>query len=201
LEAVRGALHDKRYNILGDFEREHATKEALLQVRHPTILHIATHGFFFSSQMTAGDMDPLGLEVSLLRSGLLFAGANRTLMHEELSDQADNGIMTSLEVAGLDLHGTTLVALSACETGLGERGSSGEVIGLRRSFHVAGAQKVLVSMWQVDDSATALLMKRFYSTWLNGEDPYQALRHAAQEIRKDYPDKPYFWAAFVLYGP
>jgi CHAT domain-containing protein len=201
LDAVSAALSKTSISLSGRYEGDHATKQALLQVAHPTILHLATHGFFLSSQGVAADTDQLGLELSLQRSGLLLAGANQTLQHPELMNSADNGIVSALEIAGLDLRGTELVVLSACDTGLGERGASGEVLGLRRSFHIAGAQRVIASMWQVDDSATATLMGAFYQFWLGGADPYVALKKAAQQVRRAHPNQAYYWAPFVLFGP
>jgi CHAT domain-containing protein len=99
----------------------------------------------------------------------------------------------------LDLQGTELVVLSACETGLGDRSMSGDLLGLRRAFHVAGAQAVLISMWQVNDPATAALMKSFYQYWLSNNDKYRALLLAARDVKAKYPD-PYYWAPFVLFG-
>lgn len=182
-------------------EQARATKSALLEVRHPAILHIATHGFFFPMDDIGADMDPVGLALSLQRSGLALAGANKTLAQPNGSAQTADGLVTALDVSMLDLHGTQLVTLSACETGLGQRSTSGEVLGLRRSFHIAGAERVMVSMWAVNTDAAAKLMTAFYANWIGqGEDPYIALRQAAKEIRKQHPE-PYYWAPFVLYGP
>jgi tetratricopeptide (TPR) repeat protein len=200
LKAVKLALSGSDYQVFGPFEHADASKQEVLSVSHPSVLHISTHGFFLPLDAIGADLDPLGLEISMQRSGLLLAGANRTLAGQSTTPE-NNGIVTAFETASLDLQGTDLVVLSACETGLGERSTAGEALGLRRSFHIAGAQRVLVSMWSVDDAATTELIRMFYENWLTlGEDPYQALRHAAKKVKAVNPD-PHLWAPFVLYGP
>jgi CHAT domain-containing protein len=200
LDAVYATLSASGYHVLGPFEHAAASKQEMLRISHPSVLHVSTHGFFMPLDTIGADLDPLGLEISMQRSGLLLAGANQTLAGRPSSAEND-GIVTAFEAAALDLRGTDLVVLSACETGLGERSTAGEALGLRRSFHIAGAERVLVSMWSVDDATTTELFRLFYENWLNGkEDPYQALRHAAQKVKRDNPD-PHLWAPFVLYGP
>jgi hypothetical protein len=106
----------------------------------------------------------------------------------------------STEVAHLDLVGTELVVLSACDTGLGDvRGGEG-VFGLQRAFIAAGAEAVLMSLWKVPDEHTLELMGLFYDKWLGGKSKRDAFAFAQQAMRKKYPDKPYLWAGFVLVG-
>jgi len=134
----------------------------------------------------------------LENSGLFFAGANLTLKGQ-VNQSGDNGVLTAFETLNLDLDGTELVVLSACDTGRGESSTADEVLGLRRSFQVAGAKGILMSMWSVDDEATTDLMKKFYQEWIANGDPYTALRKAALTI-KEHHLNPYYWAPFVLYG-
>jgi CHAT domain-containing protein len=120
----------------------------------------------------------------LILSGVVLAGANLPPKTDSLGlPTGDDGIMTAEEVVGLNLRGTRLVVLSACETGLG-RVSGGEgVMGLVRAFHLAGARNVVASLWKVDDDATAALMTLFYHRlWVENKPPIEALREAQLTI-------------------
>jgi CHAT domain-containing protein len=115
-------------------------------------------------------------------------------------------VLTALEAGNLDLTGTELVVLSACNTGQGEVPSSEGVFGLRRALEEAGAQSVMMSLWSVPDKETLELMKLFYAKWLGGMEKHEALKQAQLEMRQrvrsehDGHDLPYYWAAFVLVG-
>ncbi|MBM4345055.1 MAG: CHAT domain-containing protein [Deltaproteobacteria bacterium] len=167
-----------------------ATKQALAAARGPRFLHVATHGFFLGP----GKVTAAAAKVPLLRTGLLLAGFNR---HKS----ADDGVLTALEAASLDLQGTELAVLSACNTGVGEvRGGDG-VHGLRRALTIAGAQSVVLSLWAVDDLATRALMQAFYRAWKGGQPRAQALRTAQAAVRAEARWRhPFFWAAFVGSG-
>ncbi len=167
-----------------------ATKQALLATRGPKLLHVATHGFF----LAAGKATAVAAKMPLLRSGLLLAGFNR---HKSPND----GVLTALEVASLDLQGTELAVLSACNTGMGEvRGGDG-VHGLRRALAIAGAQSVVLSLWPVDDQATRALMEAFYRAWKGGQPKAEALRTAQAVVRANPKwQHPFYWAAFVGSG-
>lgn len=168
-----------------------ATEKSFTSRNHKRdyILHVSTHGFFHDSGSFTNPMQ---------NSGLLFANSQKYWANDSLvsSINDDDGILRADEIARLDLNGCRLVVLSACQTGLGEYNSEG-VYGLQRAFKLAGAQSILMSLWSVDDRATAELMTEFYNGLIAGKDPDDALTSAQRTLRaKGYsPDK---WAAFVL---
>lgn len=185
-------LLPKSKRFLGPLATEDALKR--FSGRSPVILHVATHGFFIpdsvATDSTKNSLDPL------FRSGLALAGANR-MWNSTVPMGAEDGILTAYEVANLDLSQTRLVVLSACETALGDlRGPEG-VFGLQRSFRLAGAEKLLMSLWPVDDDPTRQLMKSFYTYLKSGQEVRTAFRMAQRAIQKQFPD-PTIWAAFVL---
>src|SRR5205085_8000015 len=112
---------------------------------------------------------------------------------------AEDGLLTAEDVSGLDLSGTQLVVLSACETGLGEVHIGEGVFGLRRAFVLAGARAVVMSLWKVPDGPTHELMADLYGRLLAGEPVAEALRGAQLALRQRHPE-PYFWGAFVCLG-
>jgi CHAT domain-containing protein len=186
-----------------------ATETALKQVKKPKILHIATHGFFFSEEDVKTNDESLRIikikrskEITekqinpLLRSGLALSGAN--LLN---SDSGENGILTSLEVAGLDLWGTKLVVLSACDTGVGEVKSGDGVYGLRRALILSGAETQLISLWPVSDIGTRDLMSEYYRFLQMGEGRSEALRKVQLKMLKDPKrNHPFYWASFIPSG-
>jgi len=197
-----------------------AVEQTIKTKASPTVLHIATHGLFFSDQhsqqerssrhaleRSAGewaqiDQDsPHGaLENPLQRSGLALAGANRTLRHEGgLPAEAEDGILTAEDVTAMDLVDTELVVLSACETGLGKVVAGEGVYGLQRSFVLAGAKTLIMSLWKVPDKQTQELMAGFYRRVLDGVPRAEALRLAQRALREQYPE-PFYWAAFICLG-
>jgi len=131
-----------------------------------------------------------------MRSGLILAGANRAWEGADPIPGVEDGILTAYEVANTNLAGTDLVVLSACETGLGDIQGSEGVYGLQRSFKMAGAGYIIMSLWQVPDQQTVELMTLFYLNWLAGTGIREAFFKAQLEMRAKYD--PYFWAAFVL---
>jgi CHAT domain-containing protein len=140
-----------------------------------------------------------------LLTGLALAGANRGgAAPADIHSLRDDGIMTAIEVASLDLSKVELALLSACETGLGETAGGEGMIGLQRAFQVAGAKTVIASLWKVDDTATHKLMEQFYrNLWEHKMGKLEALQEAQKWLMKTeggrYRD-PYYWAAFVLSG-
>jgi CHAT domain-containing protein len=176
------------------FQELQANEENLKKLQNPDILHIATHGFFH-------DESEVEIKNPLLRSGLILAGAELAIK-KLLPDTQENGILTAQEVLGLDLENTELVALSACETGLGEIKNGEGVYGLQRAFLQAGAKSIIVSLWKVDDAATQEFMSSFYENWLVKKMPKtQAFTQAQQKIKSSEKYKePYYWGAFVMVG-
>jgi len=135
----------------------------------------------------------------MLRSGVALAGANTWLRELELPDKAGDGILTAEEVCNLNLAGTELVVVSACETGLGDIVSGEGVFGLRRSFVLAGARSLVISLWKVPDIQTKDLMIEFYTRLIRGEARSEALRQAKLSLRQQHAD-PFYWGAFVCQG-
>ena len=135
------------------------------------------------------------MENPLLRSGLALAGANRGPSGE------DDGVLTALEAAGLDLWGTRLVVLSACDTGVGDVKRGDGVYGLRRALVLAGAESQLISLWPVSDRSTRDLMVDYYQQLAQGEARGQALRRAQLRMVRDLGRAhPYYWASFIQSG-
>lgn len=175
-----------------------ATVTAVRQLKGPRVLHIATHGFFWpdpgSPSMPAG---PSGADDPLTRSGLVLAGANTP-------NASEDGLLTAAEVIGMDLDGTELVTLSACESGLGDVRSGEGVYGMQRALKAAGSRSTLLSLWKVGDQPTRSFMAAFYRRLRNGEGRADALAHTQAEFR-NHPTNSlyrhvYVWGAFQLSG-
>ena len=192
---------------------DQALEGVLKRMRSPRIIHVATHGFFLTSaedtaQTTrqrpgawqAGDTRPArALTDPMVRSGLALAGANTWLDGGELPPDAEDGILTAADVAGLDLTATELAVLSACETGLGEFRVGEGIFGLRRAFQAAGARTLVMSLWKVPDQQTQELMVEFYRLVLNKKPRSQALREARLRTKARHP-APRDWGAFICEG-
>ncbi|MCB0296589.1 MAG: CHAT domain-containing protein [Calditrichaeota bacterium] len=173
-----------------------ASEERLYQVRRPWRLHIATHGFFNSLPSNIPFQEN---EFAYMQTGLALSRYNqhKTLAQYERGTEND-GVVTAHEIfANMDLTGTDLVVLSACETGLGTIKQGEGVYGLRRAFQMAGAQSVVMSLWRVKDKTTAALMSAFYENLANGMDKSTALHRAMLKIKTGISTHPYFWAPFI----
>ena len=184
-------------------EGTEATEQNLRNLldKKPDVIHLATHGFFIAKSDEARKVPffqhySQAIENSMQRAGIALAGAEDTWTGVQQPDEANDGILTANEVAQMDLNGTQLVTLSACETALGDYSFEG-VFGLPRGFKQAGVKSLLVSLWSVNDKSTSLLMSSFYRYWMQGETKQQAFKHAVNDVRKDYPE-PFYWAPFVL---
>ena len=131
----------------------------------------------------------------MMRSGLVFAGANR-VWSEEWGRTDNEGILTANEVSNLNMKNTSLIVLSACETGLGDIKGSEGVYGLQRAFKMARVRYIIMSLWQVPDKETQEFMTTFYSKLMKTKDVRLSFTDTQKEMRKKYD--PFYWAAFVL---
>ena len=194
-----------------------AREAELKAVVSPRVLHLATHGFFLSDQEfkrtnalrdswigNSGTRWNASLpkeewENPLVRCGIALAGANHA--GQITNALGEDGVLAGLEASLLNLQGTELVILSACDTGKGEVRIGEGVMSLRRAFRIAGAQTVLASHWKVSDKATSRLMTEFIRRWRSGEPRAKAWREAQLSLlhSKEYAN-PYFWAGFTLTG-
>ncbi|MFO0586120.1 MAG: CHAT domain-containing tetratricopeptide repeat protein [Polyangiaceae bacterium] len=198
--AVGSALSAKAV-LTGD----QATESVVKWAHAPSVLHVATHGFFLPT--TASDLSPdveltgsertaaLAAESPLVRSGLAFAGANQR------ASGTEDGILTGLEASNLDLFGTELVVLSACETGVGVATSGDGVQGLRRAFAVAGAETLVMSLWEVDSGRTRELMTSYYEALAAGAGRSEAMRRTELAmLANKATSHPFYWASFIVSG-
>jgi len=187
-----------------------ATTLNLQAVPGPLVLHAATHGYFLPDQplpdpsawlepwQERGLLQGFRGEDPMLRSGLVLAGAN----HPEANPD-DDGYLTALEATQLDLRGTELVTLSACDTGRGDIQNGEGVYGLQRALTVAGARSMLLSLWKVPDDATCEFMLRFYALLKQGAGRYEALVAVQREFRNHDNilwREHHYWAAWQLVG-
>jgi len=187
-----------------------ATEAEVKRANAPSILHLATHGFFRAdiprektsllatlwAALGADDEDAARRENPMLRSGLALAGANQRRSGEE------DGVLTALEMAGLNLWGTRLVVLSGCQTGDGDVETGEGVYGLRRAVVLAGAEAQVMSLWKVDDGVTAGLMAEYYTNLLKkNRGRADALREVQLlTLANRNTHHPYYWAGFIESG-
>jgi len=180
----------------------------------PCILHISTHGFFYPEPELAkkeekveegniqfrgssgfGNWMFLNNKNPMMRSGLVFAGANR-VWSEDWGRTDNEGVLTAYEISNMLMKNTQLVVLSACETGLGDIKGSEGVYGLQRSFKMAGVKYLIMSLWEVPDAETVEFMTCFYEKLLKNKNIRQSFTETQQLMRNKYD--PFYWAAFVL---
>lgn len=158
----------------------------MLDNNSPQVIHVATHGFFFEPHNDIA-----------VSTGLVFAGANNYGRTGKATEGIDDGLLTSKEIAGMNLTGVELVVLSACQTGIGDISGEG-VFGLQRGFKKACAETLLMSLWEVDDQATNELMTHFYLCLAKGMDKHSALHDAQNHVRTTCGSDPSLWAGFIL---
>ncbi|MFN8290971.1 MAG: CHAT domain-containing tetratricopeptide repeat protein [Chitinophagaceae bacterium] len=188
---------------VSELTQRDATETNVKSAKKEAILHIATHGYFLKdverTSWPIGVLADYAKDNVLLRSGLMLTGASEANGATQTLDSSNNGIMTSYEAMNLDLKGTDLVVLSACETGLGEIKAGEGVYGLQRAFLAAGAEAIIMSLWKVDDEATQLLMNNFYANWVRTNDRQKAFKQAQQQLMANEKYKaPMYWGAFVM---
>ncbi len=195
-------LQNRDWQVKAYTDQE-AIEQVIKTLNSPRVLHIATHGFFQENPPEGGISTESGLALikqdPLRRSGLLAKGAGDLLAQNTKNYDAQEGIITAYEAMNLNLDHTDLVVLSACETGLGEVAIGEGVYGLQRSFLVAGAEVLIMSLFKVNDEATQKLMSKFYEKWLSTGNKRQAFNEAQKEIKEEYAD-PIYWGAFNMIG-
>lgn len=181
-----------------------ATETKVKAINSPSILHIATHGYFLADLSKMQTTKVLGIDISaakenpLLRSGLLLANCDNVFDENfRPSPNSENGILTAFEAISLNLDKTDLVVLSACETGLGSVKQGEGVYGLQRAFLIAGARSIIMSLWSVSDEATMRLMTLFYTNYAKTGNKSQAFSEAIKQLKLKYK-QPFYWSAFVM---
>lgn len=207
IDSISHILSDWKYSIT-TYSKKQGTEASFkaLDGKSPSIIHTATHGFV--NRKSTDDI--------MQRSGLILSYGARAWEGKPIEPGTEDGILTSAEITALDLSGTDIVVLSACNTALGEITSEG-VWGLQRAFKLAGVRTVVMSLWQVDDEATAVFMQNFYEELMKErrtlakavaideqiaehifDYPHAALA-AAQRRMRQHPkySSPYYWAAFI----
>lgn len=168
-----------------------------LDGRAPHIIHLATHGFYYTSKDAEKVSRLAGYQNAMLLSGLVMSGGNAGWKGVALPEGVLDGIMTADDISRLNLKGADLVVLSACDTGLGSINSEG-VFGLQRAFKKAGVQTLVMSLWGVSDWTTKQFMVHFYKSLIkNGWNKRKAFEEAKTFIRQAYPE-PFYWAAFIM---
>ena len=186
-----------------------ATEESFKKLSDTSVnvLHVSTHGYCWSQQKYAtmvtnnpllnqGDFYQVDEDLAMIRTGLMFAGANNAFINKVGDTGLDDGILTAKEICNLNLQNVNLVVLSACKSGLGEVSRDG-VYGLQRAFKKAGVKSIVMSLWAIDDSVTQDFMVYFYKGLASGLSKAKALLQAKMLIREKYPHSN-DWAAFVL---
>jgi CHAT domain-containing protein len=194
-----------------------ATETRLRTIHSPRILHFSTHGFFLPETMggparfsflgfmtdSKGLQQQVTLKNPMYRSGVALAGAQVTLdawKRGETPPTDSDGILTAEEVGNLDLHGTWLVVLAACDTGIGTPRSGEGVMGLRRGFVQAGAQNLLMTLWPVFDVPSGKLMLDFYSALHQNNNPSEALAKVQRDWLVKLRQKTGLLPAVVMAG-
>jgi len=180
------------------------TEESFLSLngKAPKILHIATHGFFFTPQV-AEKLDYLsGYQDAMMLSGLVLSGANAAWRGNDVPERSLDGILTAEEISHLDLSGVEIAVLSACQTGQGKATPEG-LYGLQRAFKKAGVKTLIMSLWNVSDKVSSEFMIEFYKQLVNPKksenrwNKRKAFNEAKLKIRQKHDD-PYYWAPFIM---
>lgn len=185
LETIALDAHKSVSLVMDDEGSEGAFKE--LSGHSPSILHIATHGFYMPSETDE--------KSNMLRSGLILSGANNAWREGYVvTDGVNDGILTSSEIAKLDFSSVQLAVLSACRSGLGDIESEG-LFGLPRALKQSGVESIVMTLWPISDEATEGIMGAFYKNFLSGMNLHRALSAACVTDGGNDPDT---WAAFVI---
>ncbi|MBK8643785.1 MAG: CHAT domain-containing protein [Saprospiraceae bacterium] len=193
-------LRNERYNVQfinGKNAREPFVVDSLESKDGWRILHFATHGYFTNKSTTAPELKSGFYGSGMVNSGLVLTGANAMQFGSDLNTK-DDGLLSAYEISHLDLSKTELVVLSACETALGDIKDMEGVYGLQRAFKLAGADKLIMSLWQVPDRETKDFMLSFYKNWILGKTSIREAFNKTQREARERFVNPYQWAGFVL---
>lgn len=177
------------------------TEESFLSMHEkaPQLLQIATHGFYYTPERAANVDYLKGYSDAMMLSGIVLSGGNAAWRGKELPDGVLGGILTANNIARLDLSGTEMVVLSACQSGQGMATSEG-LYGLQRAFKKAGVGTMVMALWNVSDKVATEFMTTFYEQLASKQcrwNKRQAFEKTKSIIREKYPD-PFYWAAFVM---
>ena len=185
--------------IIGDMALEEKVKNPPINA---SVMHFATHGFFDESALHVSG----GANHTMLKSGILFAGASYALQKAALPKSSsdiifdlgiEDGLLTAYEVMNHDLRGVDLVVLSACETARGDIVNGEGVYGLQRAFKIAGVKSLIMSQWPVDDGTTFKTVDMMYEHYLEGDNLHVAFKKALLAVREKHPE-PFYWGAFIF---
>ncbi len=191
--------------LCGGKANEEAFKS--LDGKSPEVIHLSTHGFFYEEKEDAATRyfdntaSYANKRLPMQYSGILLAGANNAWLGNQLPANVEDGILTAEEISQLDLCGTEIAVLSACETGLGEIDDIDGVYGLQRGFKMAGVETIVMSLWKIPDDATKILMVKFYENLMAGKSKHQSLKDSQKYLRQvdnGKYDKPEYWASFIM---
>jgi CHAT domain-containing protein len=199
VETIGSILEETQINytlLSGDAGTEESFLKLVKENKNLDVLHFATHGYFFERDTTSLNLF-MRSPNPLFRSGLILSNANQAWVEGHFEEEQEDGVLTAYEIAQLDLRGTELVVLSACETGLGDISNSEGVYGLQRAFKLAGVDYIIMTLWRVPDKQSKIMMEKFYTNWLEeGQEIPLAFRNAQTEMRELFDT--YEWGGFVL---
>ena len=213
VESISDILKSKQWQVdIAEGKNASENKiKSLSGSNSKAILHIATHGFAYPDKeekrkelafsMMRGNDKYKASDNPMIRSGLLFGGANLTWQGKGdslLNTTNEDGVLTAYELSQLDLSNTKLAVLSACETGKGAIQGNEGTFGLKRALKLAGVDNMIVSLWKVPDDATMEMMTIFYSELANTKKPVSSFETAQKAMRIKYPEEPKKWAGFVF---
>ena len=198
IERISEILKQSEFEVT-PYTGMNGTEESFLSMhgKAPRILHLATHGFYYTPT-EANEVDYLrGYNDAMSLSGLIMSGGNAAWRGEELPAGTLGGVLTANSIARLDLSNTDMVVLSACQTGQGNATAEG-LYGLQRAFKKAGVGTMVMTLWSVSDKVATEFMIKFYESLAeNNWDKHKAFEQTKSYIHTQHPD-PYHWAAFVM---
>lgn len=203
IDSIAGVNAIPSTTYLGTTSTESSFKS--LSKNSPSIIHVATHGYFIADNETAHNNNFLQKTTGyswgnhlMLYSGLLFSGANAVWNGNSRPNPIDDGIVTADEISRLDLSNTGLVVLSACDSGRGHFNGTEGIMGLQRAFKLAGAKTMIMSLWKVPDIPTSILMDYFYQNLFKGMEVRPSLIEAQKQLQKEGYTDPFYWASFIV---